>query len=519
MQPRSESVGNYRKLFEASPDPYLILAADPPTFTIVAVSDAYLRATLTRRESIVGRGLFEVFPDNPEDPTATGMTNLRTSLERVISDRRPDTMAVQRYDIARPEEEGGGFEERFWSPRNTPICDPDGSVELIIHRVEDVTELVRLERRGSEQENEIYRRAQELQEMNRELRAANARLAELDRAKTAFFSNISHEFRTPLTLILGQLDRLGAGADAEPVRASIARSARLLLRHVNDLLDVAKMESKTFSLDYEEVDLARLAGIVVDTFGGEAERREQVLTLDVPDALVCECDRGQVERVLINLLGNALKFTPEGGKITCTVRRHEDHAELSVTDNGPGIAPEWGDKVFERFRQVESELVRSHEGTGLGLAIARDIAELHGGGIELVEHDEPGAWLRVSLPLTAPAAVPVRRGTVADSLVRDLSFLEDWEQPDSDTADPHEATVSAAGSNRQTVLVVEDNVELATHLRDVLAADFTVLVAPNAGEGFDLALRKAARSDRDRPDDASGIRGRPRRRRAVAPRA
>ncbi len=496
MQPQSEFEGNYRELFEASPDPYLILAADPPTFTIVAVSDAYLHATMTQRESIVGRGLFDVFPDNPDDPTATGMANLRASLGLVISDRRPDTMAVQRYDIAKPEEDGGGFETRFWSPRNTPLCAPDGSVRLIIHRVEDVTELVGLQRRGSEQEDEIYRRAQEIQEVNRELRAANVRLAELDRAKTAFFSNISHEFRTPLTLILGQLDRLRAGADAEPAQASIARSARLLLRHVNDLLHAAKLESETVSLDYEEVDLASLAAIIVDTFRGEAERRHQMLTLSAPDALICECDRGQVERVLVNLIGNALKFTPEGGAITCTVCRHEDRAELSVRDNGPGIEADWGEKVFERFRQVESELVRSHEGTGLGLAIARDIVELHGGVIELVEHDQPGAWLRVQLPLTAPATAPVRRSTITDALVRDPSFLDYWQQPDTDIArpeegsGPEEAAGPEVGSDRRTVLIVEDNVELAAYLRDVLAADFTVFVAPNGGEGFDLALRK-----------------------------
>ena len=104
---------DFQALFESAPGLYLVLT---PTLTIVAVSDAYLKATMTTREEILGRGLFEVFPDNPDDPTATGVRNLRASLDRVLTNRVPDSMAVQKYDIRRPESEGGGFEERYWRP-------------------------------------------------------------------------------------------------------------------------------------------------------------------------------------------------------------------------------------------------------------------------------------------------------------------------------------------------------------------------------------------------------------------
>src|SRR5262249_28475703 len=117
--------------------------------TIVAASDAYLRATMTRRVEILGRGLFDVFPDNPDDPAATGTANLRASLERVLARRAPDTMAVQKYDIRRPAAEGGGFEVRYWSPVNSPVLGRDGQVRYVIHRVEDVTERVRLEQQGA----------------------------------------------------------------------------------------------------------------------------------------------------------------------------------------------------------------------------------------------------------------------------------------------------------------------------------------------------------------------------------
>ena len=181
---------DFQVLFESAPGLYLVLT---PALKIVAVSDAYLKATMTKREKILGRGLFEVFPDNPDDPAATGVRNLRASLDRVLTHRAPDTMAVQKYDIRRPESEGGGFEERYWSPVNSPVLGADGKVAYIIHRVEDVTEFIRLKQEESEQrriteqlrtraaemEAEIFRRAQQIQEVNNQLQR------ELDARKQA----------------------------------------------------------------------------------------------------------------------------------------------------------------------------------------------------------------------------------------------------------------------------------------------------------------------------------------------
>jgi PAS domain S-box-containing protein len=175
---------DFRALFEAAPEPYLVLS---PDLVIVAVNEAYLRATMTRREEILGRRLFEVFPDNPDDHFATGVENLAASLQRVLRQRTADVMAVQKYDIPRLPDRGGGFEERFWSPINTPVLDAHGEVSHIIHRVEDVTEFVRageehrslasnLQTRNREMELELYRRAQDLQAANELLRASERRL-------------------------------------------------------------------------------------------------------------------------------------------------------------------------------------------------------------------------------------------------------------------------------------------------------------------------------------------------------
>ncbi|VTR92186.1 histidine kinase : PAS domain S-box OS=Microvirga lotononidis GN=MicloDRAFT_00068440 PE=4 SV=1: PAS_9: PAS_4: PAS_4: PAS_9: PAS_3: PAS_9: HisKA: HATPase_c: Response_reg [Gemmata massiliana] len=184
---------DFRLLFESAPGLYLVLLPDSPKFTIAAVSEAYLRATMTERVAILGRGIFDVFPDNPDDPGATGVRNLRASLERARDLRKPDAMAVQKYDVRRPADEGGAFEERYWSPVNSPVLGPDGRVAYIVHRVEDVTDFIYLRMRGIEHERraddliargqrleaEVFQRAQQIQEANRQLREANEELTRL----------------------------------------------------------------------------------------------------------------------------------------------------------------------------------------------------------------------------------------------------------------------------------------------------------------------------------------------------
>jgi two-component system sensor kinase FixL len=166
---------DFRTLFEAAPGLYLVL---DPELTIVGVSDAYLRATMTERDAIVGRNIFEVFPDNPDDPDASGVANLDASLRRVLRDRQPDGMALQQYDVRRPD---GAFEERYWSPLNSPVLAADGTLKWIIHRVEDVTDVARM--RQVESERGAY--LLEQQNIITQLSTANEALAANDRALRA----------------------------------------------------------------------------------------------------------------------------------------------------------------------------------------------------------------------------------------------------------------------------------------------------------------------------------------------
>jgi signal transduction histidine kinase/DNA-binding response OmpR family regulator/serine phosphatase RsbU (regulator of sigma subunit) len=489
LAPPSRGVPDFHTLFLSAPDAYLVLA---PDLTIVAVSDAYLRATMTERDAIVGRGLFEVFPDNPDDPEATGTANLAASLERALATRRPDTMAVQKYDIPRPESEGGGFEERYWSPLNTPVLGPDGEVELIIHRVEDVTELIALKQKGSEQEDEIYRRAQEIQAMNEELRAANVRLAELDQAKTDFFSNVSHEFRTPLTLLLGPIGDLLAAPDGLTAGQREAlelahRNALRLLRHVNTLLDFTRLESGRLAPTYEPVDLAALTREHVGAFESacaDAGLELELHLLPLPEPVYV--DRELWEKIVLNLVSNAFKFTLEG-RLEASLSAADGHVELLVRDTGVGMPRVELERVFERFHQVRGRRGRTQEGSGIGLALVKELVELHRGEIEIDSAVGKGTTVRVRIPsgsahLPAEAVVRERDGrpeSISSQAHREEALR--W----IDGTEPSAATDGIR--ERHTVLVADDNADIRRYLERLLSPHWRVRLAADGRAALERA--------------------------------
>ncbi len=190
---RPENNPDFQAFFERAPDLYLVLTRD---LRIVAASDAYCGATLTKREDLLGRGIFDAFPDNPADANADGVSNLSASLARVVQSGRPDAMPIQKYDIPRPASEGGGFEERFWRPLNTPLLDGDGNVVWIIHRVEDVTELARM-RADEEASNRLHDQQrgmiERLSESNNQLAARNEENVRLQREVLSGTADLQRE--------------------------------------------------------------------------------------------------------------------------------------------------------------------------------------------------------------------------------------------------------------------------------------------------------------------------------------
>ena len=497
-----ENKPDFRSLFESAPGLYLVLT---PELKIVAVSDAYLRATMTERAQILGRDLFEVLPDNPNDSEATGAHNLRASLERVLQGRVADAMPVQKYDIRRPESEGGGFEKRYWSPVNSPILGKEGEVAYIIHRVEDVTEFMRLKLAGSEQhklteelrtraeqmEAEVFQRALAVDQANQQLREANEQLAwlyskskELEVLKSEFFANISHELRTPLALILGPIrQRIAAEGESARDLPMVERNARLLLRHVNDLLDLSKLDSGHMQAEYVEADLAHLVRLIASNFESLANERKIRLSVDAIDCLPGQVDPDKFERILINLLSNAFRFTPAGGQVQLRLRRSDSYARIEVEDTGPGILPEQREIIFERFRQADGGSTRNVGGTGLGLSIVKEFVGLHNGRIEVsTPSSGRGSLFRVELPLTAPEGATVQcssRQLDRDAIKQVVEESVPWDKARHDTKVQPLAP---------SVLLIEDNRDMNTFVAGVLSSRYRVICAHDGQEGFDKAL-------------------------------
>lgn len=351
---------DYRALFERAPGLYLVLT---PDFRIIAASDAYLRATMTKREDILGRGIFEVFPDNPSDPRADGVRNLRRSLETVARRGRPDTMGVQKYDIRRPVSEGGGFEERYWRPVNSPVLGDDRKVRFIIHRAEDVTELVRLKRRSVEElEKEIAERTKKLQ----------ATVAYLE----AFSHTIAHDLRAPLRALEGYsrilLDRLGRAAapDTVDLLQRIRRAALWMDRLTQDVLNysrIAREEPHLADIDLEEV----VAGVIEHYAGALGRTKVRIR----PPLLRVRGHETWLTQCVAHLVDNAIKFVPKDRtpEVEIWTEARDGTVRLSVADNGVGIEPDSRADIFLPFERLHAD--RNCPGTGIGLAIVKMAAE------------------------------------------------------------------------------------------------------------------------------------------------
>jgi PAS domain S-box-containing protein len=362
-----------------------------------------------------------------------------------------------------------------------PVKDDNGQVVFLLAEGRNITEKKRAEA-------EIARK-------NTELQSLLDRVRQLDQLKSDLFANVSHELRTPLTLILGPAEQMlatGDNLDASQRRNLniIQRNAATLLRHVNDLLDLARLDARKMELLYSRVDLAALVRDVAEQFEAVAPQRELSYAVSVPPALEAEVDVDKLERVLLNLLSNAFKFTPAGGRVRCALERTDDgRALLTVRDSGPGIAPAMRHTLFERFSQAQQGNAREFAGTGLGLAIAREFVELHHGTIGVTDAPGGGALFQVEIPLTAPAQAYVagapaagagaRRKVSADGVVAELA-----------PQDAGAAQEEAKEHDKASVLVVEDNAEMRQFVREALQGDYRVVTEADGAVALERAMRE-----------------------------
>jgi signal transduction histidine kinase/ligand-binding sensor domain-containing protein/DNA-binding response OmpR family regulator len=323
------------------------------------------------------------------------------------------------------------------------------------------------------------------------------RLRELDHARSRFFANVSHEFRTPLTLTLGPLDDLQAGfhgplAPAMAEQVDMARrNAGRVLELIDQLLEVARLEVGSTPLRARQVELGTFVAQLGEAFRPLAERRSVALDLELPEQpLTVYADPAHLERILANLLSNAFKFTRSGGTVRVTVAGSPGAARVSVHDDGPGITAADLPHIFDRFYRGDEATGRHQPGTGIGLALARELAALHGGTVEVESEEGAGSTFTVSLLLG-------RDHLKAEQVVDDRP-LEDWSPhlPLSSTGAEQTPPGKAADTGQQavpedvtTVLVVEDNAELRAFIRMHLEGRFGVVEAADGVQGLELARR------------------------------
>jgi signal transduction histidine kinase len=403
---------NFEKLFGSCPDLYLILN---PDLKIIAVTEAYLLATMTKKDDIVGKHVFEVFPDNPNDKEAEGVSNVRASLEYVLENKTANTMAVQKFDIRNPEKDE--FEVRYWSPKNIPVLGAGHELLYIIHKVEDVTEFVRLKENENKQqlihttlmnqsermENEIMARAQEIQEANNHLLTLNKELTEktieLKRSNDEldqFASIAAHDIQAPFRTVGMSLDlieeEVGKTLSPEGLsafdRIKVARERiKTLIQNLLDFARVTQHPEPFQSVNTHDVvsDILKLLG-----------ETKSNITIDCPLPII-RADYSQMFQLFQNLINNAIKFQDKSDPIIhISGIELTDTYQFSIKDNGIGIEPKYFNKIFQVFQRLHNQ--SQFPGTGLGLSICKKIVERHGGKIWVESELKKGTTFSFIIP-------------------------------------------------------------------------------------------------------------------------
>jgi len=339
----------------------------------------------------------------------------------------------------------------------------------------------------SEVERKVEQRTAELSQATHRLSETLGEIQALDRAKTDFFNNVSHELRSPLTLILAPLEELVAGRPPpggnEAAFRAMHRSAVRLLRLINQLLDLAKIDAGEMKIAVAPTDLPLLIRTTLSGFNAAADKKGVAISADAPAGLrPVVLDASWIESALVNLLANALRVTPRGGGVRVTVEDLGSDIAIAVSDDGPGIALDQQQKVFERFAQGDSSN-RVVGGTGIGLALVREAARLHGGDVKLVSELGSGAKFTLTLPRRLDQhSEPPRAGrTLPSQMPTHLIGDDQLEEPEStDRPGP--------SPNAPLALVVEDNLELREFIANVLAPRYRVRTADDGQKGVALAL-------------------------------
>ncbi|MEO1516313.1 MAG: ATP-binding protein [Bacteroidota bacterium] len=315
--------------------------------------------------------------------------------------------------------------------------------------------------------------------------------AKLELMRNRYFTNISHELRTPLSLIIDPIQQL-KGLVNSPHQLNLVRTvgqqAQRMLHLINQMLDLNKLEAGKMQLEAQPSQLYNSLAAIVDSFQMQAKLKSIQLRFQSDETdLEVYSDPDKLEKILYNLLSNALKFTPEGGEVSVLLSRETTHALITVKDNGPGISHAQQPYIFDRFYQVDDSNTRQHDGTGIGLSLAKELVELHQGSIDVKSHPGEGTSMLLRLPLGKDhlTSEQIASAKVLPMAHKVVSRLGDTQLPP-----PAAAPSTPTSSDQPILLLVEDNQELRQYLLQQLQVDYKILQATNGQEGVELALQE-----------------------------
>ncbi|RIV26754.1 hybrid sensor histidine kinase/response regulator [Fibrisoma montanum] len=335
-------------------------------------------------------------------------------------------------------------------------------------------------------------RLKERQEMELQRRESE-QLKQIDELKTRFFSNITHELRTPLSLIISPVEQLAQNTTVpEPVRRQLTvveRNAQKLLRLINQLLDLSKLEAGRMDLDEARGDVAGFVEQLIDSFRPAVERKGITLTFinRYPNRNEALFDADKWEKILYNLLSNAFKFTSAPGLIQVELWESADQqVSIRVSDTGIGIPAQAQPRIFERFYQVDDSRTRSYEGTGIGLSLVKELIDILGGTIQMTSQDSPTA---VDRGTTFTLTLPIRQTEAETIDATSVKAATDFIKPVSSDA-PVLTTAGLADETAPLILIVEDSDDLREFVANELSRDYRVLTAANGRAGWEIARQE-----------------------------
>ena len=437
---------------------------------------------------LINKGVFAALPTMMGYPPA---------LVRMETDGRQTTYEIALAPNRRLKDVVVAFFQGLRLNRAAAAAELERQLRLLEQQNRELQEAKRaVDELNRDLERRVEERTRQLSQARDQLTANVAALEAAMAARDRLFANLNHEFRTPLSLILLPVDRMLREPVLEPFhpRLRIMESnARRLLKLVDGILEIAASREGRLEFDLQSVDVAGLVRKAMEAYGPAAERLGLTLKMDVPDSAVVVGDLQAIGRILDNLLGNAIKYTPRDGTVTATVQVLGDALRLSVRDTGVGIAPEDQQRIFERFERSASPVAAGASSSGIGLALVQELAKAHGGGVAVTSVVGEGSTFEVTLPTVPTEALlshrrqgqPARRALLAEETPLPLAVGAEG------LARPAVVQVVEAPKGAPLLLIVEDNPDLRSQMAEILAPEYQLVFSENGARALAILEKRS----------------------------